>query len=393
VRATGRLPASGDGNGQGRPSPLKKKSRIRKKNNSNVASSFKGFDLGEHQTILSVADFSFIEFLNNAKVFACAYGVKGMEEFPQPVPFLGLIGENRAGFEQAFKVFAGWGCEADGDIVDIHIALRNDGTYQLWVGPETERTLHRIVPEASLYRADFFNVVWVKKFDTTNPQIQQLHRHCDSAISPVLFTAAVGDSQYATRDSPRFTFVDGLPRLIKLDLKITAERDKPGDPRFHVKEYDIPKKERDDPRKVMSPYTYCWRRRKTIDIAFPVSRERVRRAGLVGQIRSLPGYTDVSETQVVQAAINLMLSSEIAPDDRHYSKITDKFMETVWSKITNRRELADNGTEPTQYELAVIAQQIDLDIRHVLRQRGVPVSGAKFSTLQGLFRRKGYIDD
>jgi hypothetical protein len=99
------------------------------------------------------------------------------------------------------------------------------------------------------------------------------------------------------------------------------------------------------------------------------------------------------KTQVVQAAINLMLSSEIAPDDRHYSKITDKFMETVWSKITNRRELADNGTEPTQYELAVIAQQIDLDIRHVLRQRGVPVSGAKFSTLQGLFRRKGYIDD
>src|SRR5467141_2998432 len=110
------------------------KAKKRKRQKSNVVSPFKGFDLGEQQTVMGVADFSFIEFLNNAKVFACAYGVQGVEGFPQPIPYLALVGENRAGFEEAFKVFARWGCQSDGDVVDVHMALRSDGTYQIWVG-------------------------------------------------------------------------------------------------------------------------------------------------------------------------------------------------------------------------------------------------------------------
>jgi hypothetical protein len=372
---------------------LSNRSKRYKKTDPPESRSFKGFDLGEQPNILGSGDFSFIELLNSAKIFACAYGLQQVEGFSQPVPFLALVGENQAGLEKAFEVFAGWGCESDGDVVDIHVLLRSDGTYQVWIWPEMERALYKIVPETNLYRANFVNAAWIKQLDTTHPAMHKLRRYCDLPISPVLFTAATGDPRDVPRDSLRVAPVSRLPRLIKFDLKIVAEGGKLGKPPFYPNEKDIPREARDDPTKAMLPHTYCWRRRKTMDIVFPISRERVRRVGLVARVRSLPGYANVTETQVVQAAINLMLSNEITPGDRHYSEITDRFTETVWAKIANRRETADNKSEPATYEPSAIARQIDLDVRHVLRQRGVPIRGVKFSSLQGIFRRKGYIDD
>jgi hypothetical protein len=147
---------------------------------------------------------SFIDFLNSAKIFACAYGLQQVEGFPQLVPFLALAGENQAGLEQAFKVFAAWGCESDGDVVDIHVLLRSDGTYQVWVWPEIERTLYRIVPETNLYRANLFNMAWIKKLETTNPAIHDLRRYCDLPISPVLLHSRCRDQVNSASDTRAF---------------------------------------------------------------------------------------------------------------------------------------------------------------------------------------------
>jgi hypothetical protein len=110
-------------------------------------------------------------------------------------------------------------------------------------------------------------------------------------------------------------------------------------------------------------------------------------------VRSLPAFADVSETQVVQAAINLVLSDELISGDRYYSKIEKDLSEQIWNHVAQRYEIADSQPKPLDQNPAVIGHQLALDVRHILGQHGVPTSGKKFVKLQALYRRKGYIDD
>lgn len=340
--------------------------------------------------VMAVSDVEFNQALIDAGVFCCAYGHRQVKGFPAPIPSLTLVGENRAAFERAFEHFAHWGCVEDGDSVDIHMMLKLNGTYEMWIGPEIERSTYRMVPQAELYRPLMFNVSWVKSFDSTQPVVRNLKRYCESPISPVAVTAALGNPRRLNVN--RIDPIDGLPRLVKFELQIIDEGEAGADPRFHPRN-EHPKPNREALGDPLSPAEYCRRRKRTIDIAFPVSRERVRRSGLLNRVRELPTFAHVSDTQVVQAAINLMLSAELSPGDRHYSQIAKGLSKKIWDHIASRFETANGKLSPADQEPAIVARQLELDVRHVLMQHGVPTAGERFEKLQAFFRRKGYIDD
>lgn len=340
--------------------------------------------------VMAVTDIDFNQALMDASVFACSYGYQQVAGFPKPIPSLTLVGENRNAFESAFKHFARWGCEEDGDAIDIHMLLKHDGTYEMWIGPEVERSMYRLVPQADLHQPLMFNLSWVKLFDSTHPVVRDLKRYCESAIRPVVVTAAIGNPK--NPDINQIEPIDGLPMLVKFELRIVEEGKDADDPRFHFRK-EHRKPDRYDPRGSLSPEEYCRHRRQTFDVAFPVSRERVRRSGLLNRVRELPGFADVSETQVVQAGINLMLSAELVPGDRHYNQIVKELPKKLWDHIYSRYETANGEIKPADQKPAIVAYQLELDVRHVLMQRGVPTAREKFAKLQALFRRKGYIDD
>lgn len=360
------------------------------KNGGRSPGSEKGFDLGDQMKVMGISDLDFNQALSKAGVYGCAYGHQQLPGFPVPVAFLALVGEDRREFEKAFQHFARWGCEQDGDVVDIHMMLKLDGTYEMWIGPEIERAMYRTVPQAELCRPMMFNVSYVKPFDSTHRFVDDLKRYCESAISPVVLTAAIGNR--TELDINKLEDIADLPRLVKFDLKIIDQRKNANDPRFLARKGGASLNHA-HANPSLSPSEYCVLRRRTLDVAFPVSRERVRRSGTLDRVRALPGFTQVTESQVIQAAVNLMLSSEITSGDRHYTQITKDLPKRIWDHISSRCEIADGKLKPADEEPMVVARQLELDIRYVLLQQGILMAGDKFAKLQALFRRKGYVDD
>jgi len=368
----------------------RRKKKKKRRHDQLPSSPEKGFDFGEQPDAMAVTDFDFIQPLMDAGVFACAYGEQRIVGFPSPIPVVTLVGENPSAFEKAFEHFARWGCQEDGDAVDIIMLLKRDGTYEMWIGPEVERSMYRILPQADLCRPMMFFSSWIKQFDSTHPMVHELKRYCESAISPVVVGAAIGNKKQT--DPSQIEPIQHLPEFIKFELKIIEEGEDSVDPRFNRqnRQYDS---RRPPPKRPLSPREYRSQRRQTFDVAFPVSRERIRRSGLLKSVRELPGFADVSETQVIQAAINLMLSAEMVPGDYHYSKITEELPKKLWDHINSRHETANGEVKPADQMPALLAHQIELDVRHVLKRQGGSTTKEDFVKLQASFKRKGYIDD
>jgi hypothetical protein len=350
----------------------------------------KGFDFGERIGVMAVSDLEFNKALIDAGIVACGYGDGPVGGFPSPIPCLTLIGTNQAGLEAAFKHFKNWGCEEDGDVVDINMILKLDGTYEMRIGPEAERTMFRLIPQADLYRPFMSSVLYVKRFDSTHPMVRELMEYCNSPFSPVAVMGASADPQQ--KDFRSIQPIEGLPSLVKFELQIIEEDASGRDPRFYFRN-----KGRKPPREVsdrtVTPEGLCIARKKIFDVAFPVSRERIRRSGLVDHVRSLSTFADVSESQVVQAAINLALSDELISGDRYYSKIAKDLSEEIWKHVAKRFEFADGEPKPLDLDPPIITHQLELDVGHVLGRHGAPIAGQRFAKLQAHFRRKGYIDD
>jgi hypothetical protein len=344
------------------------------------ATAGRGFDLGQRMRVMALPDITFNQLLIDAGVIGCAYGLDSYPGYEHPVPALTLIATDVDKILDAFEQFSAWGAAVDGDVVDITLVLQSDGRYQLWVGPEPSRALHRILPHAELCDPLLMGVSWIKQIDSTNTMVHQLRRYLETQrLAPVLVGAASGDP----RAGPDSIKTVEVPRLLKFDLAIVDEEK-------HRERYRPSGEER---RPVgASPNEIGRHRSKVLSIAFPVSKERVRRQKLPEAVRRLPTYSSVSSDQVAQAAINLLLSDELNEGDRHFGLLGPKYHEQVWQHIFGRTEVADGKSLPCWLNEHAIAKQVEMDVRHVLREEGVPVIGEKFQKLQALFLRKGYAD-
>lgn len=141
------------------------KKKIQKNKKRQIA---RGFDLGKKQKIMWVNSLDFNQYLREAGIVGCAYGATALDGYPNSIPALTLLCQNETAVKKAFQCFAEWGCEEDGDVVDIQLILHKDGTYKLWIAPEFNRWLNRRMPSHRLYEPITFNMAYVKPVDTTN---------------------------------------------------------------------------------------------------------------------------------------------------------------------------------------------------------------------------------
>lgn len=366
-----------------------KKKRNHKKFNPKVPSDKldRGFDFGFLIRTMAVPDFEFNQSLRDAGIIGCAYGFHPVDGLSQPVPCITLIGTNIAAFERAYQAFQRWGCEEDGDALDVDLLLKSDGSYNIWIGPEIDHLLYRTIPQANLFETLAMNISWVKTLDSTHEMVRQLKRYCESKIHPVVISAAIGNP--SNPSSLQITPVPGWRNILKFGLRIIEQSEAPEDFRFaSISERSSSKYEK---IKTLMPEDLCQRRIKTLDIAFPVSRERVRNSSLLHDIRCFTGFERVTETQVVQGAINLMLSGELVPGDKHYRQVTGDVEKTIWDSIASRVELADGASKPADQSPSLVARQIELDVRTTLRRMNKRGLSEHFSKLQEVFLREGYV--
>ena len=344
-----------------------------------------GFDFGERPNVAALSDNSFITSLNEAEVIGCAYGLVKPPGFSSMIPILSFVGQNETKLREAFDSFKAWGCEDDGDVVNVELLLHDDGTYKAWVGPEMRRLLFRCIPQADLNDPHVFGMSWVKIMDTTNPSLFDMYDYLASSITPIQISGAIIEAGKVLAPENLKDLTD-LPNLIKFDLKIIKESDIPRDPRFDLKSGNKPPQE---PK--TKPSRYESARRKVLDFAFPVLRERVRRARTFEAVRQKSLLQEVTEVQVVQAVANLVLSEEICPGDAHFAQVSGDLAKTLWSHLSERQELADGNDNVAELPIDSICHQIELDVRYFLGRQGIPQHTMKFSSLQRMLLRKGYV--
>lgn len=349
----------------------------------------RGFDFGFQMRTMAVPDFEFNQSLRDAGVIGCAYGYHPIKGISHPIPSITLIGTNVTGFERAYQSFKAWGCEEDGDVLDVELLLKSDGSYNLWLGPEKHRLLYRTIPQSPLFEVLVMGCSYVKTLDSTHEMVRQLKRYCESKIHPVIISAAIGNPNNPS--SHQLNPVSGWKGILKFGLRIIDQTESPDDFRFaSISDRVRPKKEDITPP---TPNDICMMRRRTLDIAFPVSRERVRRSTLVHDVRGISGFGEVSETQVVQGAINLMLSGELVPGDIHYCQLSGDFEKTLWRAIASRVELVSNTCKPADLHPSLVAHQIELDVRTTLKNMKALKLPNEFPLLQEIFLREGYVND
>lgn len=347
----------------------------------------RGLDLGDHMRVMSLASTDFNDALRRANIVGCAYGyepVNGMGH----IPAITLVGTNSSALEEAFTSFERWGCLRDGDALDVQMLLRQNGSYELWLGPEISRSLYRTIPLSDIYETLAMNLSWIKRLDSTHESVRGLKRYCEEGLRPVAITAATIKPGSLDRDS--LQSLKSWKGIVKFDLKIIDEVDSPTDPRFVSRDKNAPSTPRAEK---LSPADISKRRTRTLDVVFPVARERVRRSGLIQEVRAIPEYSEVSEVQVVQAAINLMMSDILVPGDRHFAKVTGEFSRVVWNAIAEYTDIADSQQRPADQLPHVVARQIDLDVRSVLEKYGRSSSGVTFRERQDQFLQAGYVNE
>ncbi len=350
-----------------------------------------GFDFGNQQSAMVVPDLSFIEYLNDANIFGCGYGSDRIDGFPSSFPCLFLIGEKVEPLRRAFEVFQQWGSSEDGDVVDVQIMLKNDGSYWISISPEINRVLHRLVPHHQLIQPIIFNLFWLKKLDSTNPLLLKIEEFCRSRLGPISITAATAIPDPSSEISSVSPILD-LPRFIKFELNIYREKEVAADHwMLRLGTSRIKAAPRSAPRgDTLSPEKCRERRRQTIDVAFPVSRERIRRAGLISAVLGIQEAKDLTEEQIEQAAINLILSAELSGGRPHYLGIGANLSDVLWKHIYNRVEVANGKSAVATITPDLVLRQARLDVAAVLSARGTSVKTMKPRSMQAMFLRLGY---
>jgi hypothetical protein len=343
----------------------------------------KGCELGQPPRVMSLADMEFNTALIESGVVGCAYGLQTIEDSHQPIPALTLICRERAAALRAYESFKRWGCEQDGDVVDVRILLKQDGTYQVWVSAEFERSMYRINPRYGMYEAMGVNVSWIKTLDTTSPMVRDLKGYVESELSPVAICASLWNGLDLT--PANMVWLPEWKPIVKFNLKVIEESDIASDFMLGMTSAKGRKGKPPQP----SPQDVCKRREGTVDRAFAVTRERVLRSDLVNTIKLLPNYSTVAPSQVVQAAINLQISNELHPGDAHYSRCKGDYFKAIWRAIEQRSEIADS-TPLQEFSPPTLARQIELDVAVCL---DVGKSRVDFKDLQRRMRDEGYVHD
>lgn len=354
----------------------------------------RGLELGDVPRVMAITDTAFNDALRACGIAGCAYGFQGMDGASQPVPTITLVGKDKTAFARAYEHLARWGCENDGDVVDIHFVLKTDGTYELWIGPEIDRAMYRTIPKRALFQAMSLNLSWVKRMDSTHEMVYELKEYAATGIRPVFVGAAVTSSI-----QPSVTGLQDVREwkpFVKFRLAFVDQKDSPTDPRFAARRnagFQTRNPGDGDSGDSASPSDIRARRNRVLDVAFPVSRERVRRLGLMEKVKRIAGFESVSDEQVFQAVANLAISAELVAGDHHYSLVKGDFMKKAWASITNRSESADGRSELSNLDPSVIATQIELDVRAALRKQNSLPPGTAFTDAQNAFRKAGYVNE
>lgn len=366
-----------------------KKSRKGRSGATQQASGPQGFDFGFVPTHMLVSESD--QYLNtafrDANVMACAYGYDRAPGYPEMMPCITLVAEHPNRLKDAFDILAQWGSQEDGDCVDINVLLRKNGSYLFSVGASPDRIVDRW-NVGSLIDPIFFNMSWIKTFDTTNPILHEWAEKIVPPLTPIKIRGATAD--FRKGSIPDISTIEDIvdnKNFTKLHLKIETEISRPDHWLITIKDR-VRKSNSGLPKK--KPRDISRARSRIIDTAFPVTRERIRHSDLIEGVKRAWGASPPSDAQIIQAAINLCIAQELSLGT-HFPSVSD-LKKVWWNYVQERVEVCAKPRKLPDLPIEDVIKQIELDTRQTLVDRGMHVSALSRSAMQKQFVKLGYAD-
>ena len=179
---------------------------------------------------LRLARVGSMEFNNNlraAEILAVGYGFDHSQELGVQVPAITLIGKNEKPLREAFDEFWTWTEETDADAIEVTIALRKDGGYNLCIGPEVGALFKRALRFDAVANPLGFQLTWIKPIQTTSQPLRDFRNHvCAGFVRPFLLRAAHYVGPLPVSGPPRPNYIQPIldqQDLLKFEIRFLDE--------------------------------------------------------------------------------------------------------------------------------------------------------------------------
>ena len=369
----------------------KKKTRRKRRTSRNRSSNPTplGVDFGCFRANAAVTFPGFLDHLGEASIVAVAYGSEWSEALGADIPSMSLVARRAEPLREAFKIFAAWSDESDGDAVELTVVLKESGGFLLGISPEYGRLARRCVGfDRTSVSPLAFAPVWCHSIETAHRHLIQLRSYAQKPIAPFLFggVTLAGLLTHSDPDAPEVTAVPGLTSILKFEITFADAKDvEPGgmgelllrtaSPAHRSSEI---RSSRPTHRTIADIRT---ERARVLKTHFPVTLERLHRSGRLQHLRTtVAPDPDVGLWQLEQAYCNLVLGAR-SGWGIHYRRLRPQNARgKILHAIGERYEIADS--QPLdEFTGDQVCKQLTADGRTLLRYLNEPADGS-MSTVQ-----------
>ena len=360
----------------------------------------RGFDYGIGITVGAVGSMEFNNNLRAAEILAVGYGFDHSQELGVQVPAITLIGKNEKPLREAFDEFWTWTEETDADAIELTIALRKDGGYNLCIGPEVGALFKRALRFDAVANPLGFQLTWIKPIQTTSQPLRDFRNHvCAGFVRPFLLRAAHYVGPLPVSGPPRPNYIQPIldqQDLLKFEIRFLDEGSsedlqwqkmalgKGKEPSGTVEE-----------RKFIPKSVVRSRRRESLKSLYPVTLWRSKSCERLCDVRTEAEKLGLHEWQIDQAICNLVLSREVCEGRLHFCEFSeDNWLDNVWEALRNRFEVS--GVDHDRFAWLTIddiVRQAMLDAKALLGHYGVMDVEGDMLRIQQLLGENSLIGD
>ena len=345
-----------------------------------------GVDFGCFRANAAVTFPGFLDHLGEASIVAVAYGSEWSEALGADIPSMSLVARRAEPLREAFKIFAAWSDESDGDAVELTVVLKESGGFLLGISPEYGRLACRCVGfDRTSVSPLAFAPVWCHSIKTAHRHLIQLRSYAQKPIAPFLFGGVTlsGLLTHSDPDVPEVAAVPGLTSILKFEITFADETAvEPGGMGELLLRTASPAHQSSETR---SPPTHRTigdigsERARILRTHFPVTLERLHRSGRLQHLRTtVAPDADVAMWQFEQAYSNLVLSAG-SGWGIHYRRLRPQNARgKILHAIGERYEIAD-GQPLDAFTDAQVWEQLMADGRALLRYLNEPADGSMSS--------------
>ena len=332
-----------------------------------------GFDYGCLPYAMAVGPYDFPRHLHDSSVDAVAYGTFHSPELHQQTFTVSLVAQHPEPLAKAFQEFHAWAQATDPDSVELTFIFLNSGGYLLAITPQHSRFVRRCQGFDRSHQTITIAPTWSKPMTTLHPVLRTFRNYCSQSLAPFYLDAATytGPRNALTISStPDITPITTIEPLLKFDVSFVNENDvTPNTTAWIALNAQSPQPTyvpSPRPQPPPAPDQIATQRRTTLGHHFPVTLERLRRAGHVRTLTRRLAPNNIRPWQVEQALCNLLLAVQTNKRLHLQGLTVTQVRDHVTDAIGSRSELADGRAIPS-FTADQVATQVLADGNALLR--------------------------